>query len=535
MLDDEIPNEDTSFMMPDYVPDWLVKEIRKSKGGLEGFEGLRNVYSATDVFKLDRFDKRHFQDIRKKSPELDGLTQKHWGEDNNKSESWHDLVQDDFMAFYKAAPEKRKPDDMKATHKINHAAMSKAIEQREWKELRTYTELDEWTSAVAAVQFGEKLEELFDEQEELGQAQQRMSEQDRNIQNIINEMHENAGNGVSNEELAEKLMEALQDYDNAAKELDKEIKGNNSNIRQKVRQAAKDAKDDIEGTDEAMQMFGTDPGYVQRMPQQARIELAARIAKNRKLRELAMQVGRFVRLALGEQARKIVHAPDEVFETELGNDLARVLPSQTVYLADPELEDLFFTKYVEHSLVQYQLRGTEHVGQGAIIVMLDSSGSMMGVPEIWSKAVAIALLHIAAKQKRDFHAILFSSAHDPILEWEFKNGIANPLQVLEFAETIIGGGTDFMKPITRAVELLTKQYSTEGSAKGDLVFVTDGESHVTDEFVDRYFNSKEELAFRMYGCLIGSNPDILHTLCDTIYRISDFATGEDVKEVFGFV
>ena len=71
------------------------------------------------------------------------------------------------------------------------------------------------------------------------------------------------------------------------------------------------------------------------MPTEARLELARRIQRNRKLKELAEKVGRFVRLALGEQARKIVHGTDELHDIELGNDLHRTLPSELVQAVPP--------------------------------------------------------------------------------------------------------------------------------------------------------------------------------------------------------
>ena len=90
--------------------------------------------------------------------------------------------------------------------------------------------------------------------------------------------------------------------------------------------------------------------------------------------------------------------------------------------------------------MQYELRGTEKVARGAIICMIDSSGSMMGAKETWAKAVAIALLNIANQQNRDFYGMIFSSAHDPLKEWHFKKGKAAPQDVLDFAEFEFYGG-----------------------------------------------------------------------------------------------
>jgi uncharacterized protein with von Willebrand factor type A (vWA) domain len=265
------------------------------------------------------------------------------------------------------------------------------------------------------------------------------------------------------------------------------------------------------------------------------MELASRIRKSSGLRELAEKVGRFVRLAMAEQAQKIVHGIDEVHDVELGNDIHNVLPSELLNLADDDLDILFLKKFADKELLQYKLRGKEKVARGAIICMIDSSGSMMGARDTWARAVAIALLHIAYRQGRDFYGIIFSGPHDGLLEFSFPKGIAGPKEVLDFAESSMYGGTDFELPINRGVKVLETQFNGEGSQKGDLVMITDGECYVSEEWLDRFKNAKDFLAFRLYSCLIGANSTTLATISDDIYHITDFARGSDVQEMFGYV
>ena len=200
---------------------------------------------------------------------------------------------------------------------------------------------------------------------------------------------------------------------------------------------------------------------------------------------------------------------------------------------ETELE--FYRRWAEKELLVYELHGTEKVAKGAIICMIDSSGSMGGAKETWAKAVAIALLNIAYKQKRDFYGIIFSSRRDPLMEWYFPKGVASINDVLDFAEFEYMGGTDFELPISRAVEVLEKQFNDDGSQKGDLVLVTDGECAVSDEWFERYMNAKRDLAFRLFSCLIGVRSSTLNVLSDQTYNITDLLHGTDVKEVFGWV
>jgi uncharacterized protein with von Willebrand factor type A (vWA) domain len=516
-------------LVPDRIPNWLQESIRKSKGrNLDDFRLLDEFYKEKQVIKNDRFDKSAYDGIRKKSDELDELAKSF----HTDKPSWEDIVQDEFLAMFKASPEQRDEKEIRPTHKINHAALGRAIDTREWDELLTYTQLDEWMAASAAVDFGLKLKELWDEEEELSRLQDDIDEKDQEVQAALDALQDP---DAELEKALDELQDALDNFGDSANAIDKGIKANGGKLRKAGREAAKEAKDQTEQTEALLDSFGTEPGALQRMDATARMELASRIRRNRDLKELAEKVGRFVRLALSEQAQKITHGIDEVHDIERGNDIHKVLPSEWALLADEDLEFLFLKKYADRELLQYQLRGKEKVSRGAIICMIDSSGSMQGTRDTWARAVAIALLHIAAKQKRDYYGIIFSSAGDPLLEYSFPKGIAKPSDVLDMAEAGYHGGTDFETPINRAVEVLEGQFNAEGSQKGDLVMITDGECAVGQEWLDRFRNSKDQLAFRLYSCLIGMNSTTLSAMSDEMYHITDFARGSDVQDMFGYV
>lgn len=531
MSNDEF--EGLENLVPDRVPDWLQEMVKKSKGrNLDDYRNLTEYNKHTEVVKTDRFDRKHYKGMREVAPELHDLAMSRFEDDP----TWVELIQDEYLGLYKARPKTNKPDDMKPTHKLNHATMSKAMGLRDWEQLRTYTELDQWGAAMAAVEFGLKLADLFDEMKELMDAQDNMNDVDQKIKELLNELQEIGPDGELDnaQDFLDQLEDALVEYGEAAGNLNQQIQQNQNEIRQAVRQASGEALDDAQGVMDMLESFGTDPGQLQRMPAEARLELARRIQRSRKLKEMADKIGRFVRLALGEQARKIVHGTDEVHDIVQGNDINRMLPSELVQLAHPKTRKLFYKRYVERELLEYELRGTDKVARGAIIALIDSSGSMSGSKDTWARSVAIALLNIAYKQGRNFHGIIFSSASE-MMEFEFPKGQADPNQVMDFAEFSFHGGTDFMAPISRGVEILRKQYTDEGSQKGDLVLITDGISAVTDEWLDRFYNAKEELAFRMYGCLIGFQSPLIETLSDQVYNITELAQGTDVREMFGYV
>lgn len=510
---------------PKRVPPWLERMIRQAKGrDLSRYGILDEFFKETDAVKADKFDRVHYKGVREKASDLHDLAVSRFEDD----ESWFDLIESEYLAFYKATPKFRESSEMRPTHRINSTVLDKAHRTKEWEELRTYTQLDQWTSAMAAVEFGTRIAELFDEEKELQEASKRMQEAQKDLQKTLDDMQD--GNADLDD-----LDKQLDDYQDALDDLDQQLDSSNEAIGRAARKATKETRQTADNAESMLTSFGTDPGELQRMPHEQRIELAKRISGNKKLKELAEKVGRFVRLALGEQARKIVHGTEEVHDIVTGNNISRVLPSELAMLADKRTRMLFYKKFVEKELLQYELRGTEKVARGAIICMIDNSGSMSGQPELWAKAVGLALLAIASKQGRDFYAIHFSSSHDPLMEWYFPKGKAQISDVLDFAEYFYGGGTDFQKPISRGVEILERMFNDQDAQKGDLILITDGQAPVTEEWLDRYLNAKEELAFRLYSCLIGRYAPTLDVLSDDIYTIHELTHGGDVQDMFGYV
>jgi uncharacterized protein with von Willebrand factor type A (vWA) domain len=336
------------------------------------------------------------------------------------------------------------------------------------------------------------------------------------------------------EEFLDNLEASLEDLAEAGEALEDATGSQQYGLRQAVHEGMDDALDSAEDVVGLVQNFGTHPGQWERLDPRVRMELAHRLQKSRKLHDIAKMVGRIKRMAIGEWSRRVIHGVDEVYDTTIGSDLEHVLASELTYLADPETEDIFWIKYLEGTLLNYKLRGTEKANRGAIVCLLDNSGSMAGEQEIWGKGVAIALLEIAKREKRDFYGIHFGSSHE-LAEWYFPKGEVSLEDALDYAEYFFNGGTDFETPISRAVEVLESQFRSEGSTKGDIVMITDGECAVSPEWLTRFENAKDQMDFRLYGCLIGYYGHVLDELSDKLFTIKDIMSGGDVKEAFTLI
>src|SRR5262249_11546633 len=212
-------------------------------------------------------------------------------------------------------------------------------------------------------------------------------------------------------------------------------------IRLAARRGMAEALDEAEAVQSAIAAFGggcstsdggsrTSRGVTRR----EKNELAMRVMRSPRLKLIAEMCGRFTRIAMSVQKTRVNHPPSEITSITNGKDLAHLLPSEVALLSDPDLEDLFYLKFAERRLLQYELEGRESEGRGPIILALDESGSMsetLGgvVKEAWSKSVMLGLLAIARRQKRDLAVIHFSGPNQ-LRVGVFPKGESTPLELI---------------------------------------------------------------------------------------------------------
>jgi uncharacterized protein with von Willebrand factor type A (vWA) domain len=231
-----------------------------------------------------------------------------------------------------------------------------------------------------------------------------------------------------------------------------------------------------------------------------------------------MLAGKFKRIAAAKQKAKVRHGADEVSDVELGSNLSRVLPSELVKLSHPLLRKAFLASLLEGKVMQYRLSGTDSLGRGPLVVCIDKSGSMEGAADIWSTAVALALLDIAQRQRRPFALLAFDGEvkRQDIVEV----GGQLPEDTLF---TACSGGTNITGVLSRALSII--QESSGGMKKADVVLITDGESETQDAPVVRQF--AEQLRVTILGVGIGVSAESLKPWCDDARAINSLDTVED--------
>lgn len=246
--------------------------------------------------------------------------------------------------------------------------------------------------------------------------------------------------------------------------------------------------------------------------------LANKLQTNATMKHFMELVGRFRRIAANKAKQKVRHGVDEITDIVQGDDLARLLPTETARLMNPTRKLAFFRDFQERSLLQYSLNGVEPKGKGPMVVCLDKSMSMDGLPDEWATAVALALGDLAIRDGRVFAMISF----DTVILYEaiVKKGEKLPEKVLDID---CRGGTDIDVAFARALQIIVENPGQ--LAKADIVMITDGGSHQGRTKELRELAKKHGV--QSFGVAIGVNAECLKPWCDNVETVTDISRIDD--------
>ncbi len=265
-----------------------------------------------------------------------------------------------------------------------------------------------------------------------------------------------------------------------------------------------------------------------------RIELGRALARNPKLVRLAALVGRFREHA---RALRRAHTPRrsaEVYAVGTGDDPGRLLPAELVKLRHPLARRDLLRRLLDGAAQTYALRGPERSGHGPMLVCLDCSSSMEGAKELWSKAAALTLLHVARRRRRPFEVLAFSGAEAPIVHFPLvvRGGAAPDARgLVALAEHFPGGGTSFEKALSAALERVRGPRAAQ--RKADVVLISDGESSLSEAFGERLAAARRRDEVALWSVLIdvGSHSEeAMRRFSDRVVRVREL-TAEAAGEI----
>lgn len=226
----------------------------------------------------------------------------------------------------------------------------------------------------------------------------------------------------------------------------------------------------------------------------------------------------------------------EIRGVERGDAIARMLPSEAVLLSHPTLRLLWHARRSERSLLVYHAPGvlTERlrdrqtsvdaeesegkpVDRGPVVLVIDTSGSMMGGPEEAVKAVALQVLGVAFLEQRKCYVYMFSGPEQTIeQELAFdENGLA---RTLEFLSWSFHGGTVPDAALLRAIERLRSHEWRHA----DLLFASDGFFAVAPHTQREIQRLKRHRNLKIHAVVAGEGDGFDQLSCDERHLLTDW-------------
>lgn len=240
-----------------------------------------------------------------------------------------------------------------------------------------------------------------------------------------------------------------------------------------------------------------------------------------------------------EQVRREVRTPMVHSETrgvERSGEISRMLPVEAAMLGHPALRLLWHARRAERALLTYYVEGVAAEQEwaeaemedsperlpprqrGPIVAVIDTSGSMEGLPERVAKALVLEAMRTAHAEKR--RCLLYAyGAPGEIVEHELDLADGGTGRLLDFLALSFGGGSDEMGVMSRVVARLEEEHWKNA----DVVFVSDGEWPVPAELHATVLRAREG-GTRFHGVQIGNRGATgLASLCDPVHVFQDWA------------
>jgi uncharacterized protein with von Willebrand factor type A (vWA) domain len=409
------------------------------------------------------------------------------------------LSEDIYLCLFKVNPEVKDVEEISPLYRLNNMLIKKLLETDEFQDLRSSCSLNYFRSILGTEFINKEIVSNF----------KQISSSNAEFSNLLKQYDRNVNNyeekslrlqslyslfDRTRSETTKVEIERLIDLTNA---IETRIVDNIEGISEIISlenilyKGSSNAYKEFIATSNTIKSWGLDDGKLTPTSYDEKIEVSLKLRSLKKVKDISEMAGRFKRSASNLQKRKTKEEGQEICGVELGNEVHKVLPSEKILLANASTKKGFYKKYIQNELLSYKYKNNKAKSKGPIICCIDTSASMEGELEVWSKSLAITLLDIAVKQGRDFIAIMFSNKVYKVIE--FNKSRIEPKKLYELATFFYGSGTNFIEPLNECVRLM----NTVKYKYSDIVFITDGEAPLDKEFVGDFLAHKKKKEFRM--------------------------------------
>jgi len=496
--------------------------------------------------KSNFIDTEIFQDALADTRDMKGTIE----ERNEEQPFFKKLSEDLFNALYKPRPEVYNKQNVAESLQMENDLVNELINNEKFNKLRRNTAGDIFNSTFSLNTFQEQAYQHIQAWVQESKENQDLMDQMNNTieqQEELMKMLENLQYDPSNQDLQQQAQQLQQMIDQGnqqigQKQAQQRAQGktpNTADLKSGLNDALDQTQQQTQQMDDAFKNFfgdgdandgggaGQGKGALSRVPYDERKRLSDALLSNSTLKEIAKKLGRMKQL-LGDLNKKPSQYGHSIADVGTGNMVNRTLASEKMLLAEPALENEFYKKYLDKTLLQYETKGLEEM-KGPIVVCVDDSGSMHGNRDYWAKAIALAMLQLAMKDKRAYRCIIFSDGVDAIFDFDKDHFSADDM--IKMAEFFASGGTEFEPALVKAVESIEESRFK----KADILFITDGDPYgnLTPDFKARYKATKEEKGFKCQGIIIGNGGSrYLDEFCDSVTNITDLNKDGELSNIF---
>lgn len=482
MTDEEIEEFKNSKEYKEYGVDVNEEVITNTKANMHGksvqevlgltkkHESLAYSYNAIQCYDIDI---EIYEDIVAQSP----VMQETLEEGESLLPTFKYLHQDIYLSLFKYKALLLSESQMHISTRLNRKIIQNLLNTPEYISLRQTCRNDEFNAALGTEIIGkqaieiikealskvqnldekkEQMDALLEEEEKIDALAEDANELDELMEDALRNGDMSAyGQYAQQKDSIQQSINQLKAFANKiAEECDELITDDSlaEEVSTVLGTTLDQASMQVQETSTLCEAWGLGNGEACRVAYQNKKEAIEKIRSSSKLSKFTDIIGKFKESAITEQKKKAKHGAVEIKSVTTGDKIQDALPSDRMNLCNDTTKKDFYRRMSEHGLLQYSKEAHKQKNKGPIIVCVDTSGSMEGDAETWSKALTIGILEVAQMQKRDFACIIYSnSADDPIV---IRKDEISPEKIIACAENFHDGGTNFEAPLNKAVELI---------------------------------------------------------------------------------
>lgn len=478
-----------------------------------------------------------FKAARRKMPVIDYELEMPDGTKEAKQYTWEsfpEMLNDVARAsFSYDEPEVMASHKVRPSHMLNREVMAQNLISEGMRESRPYTRGNELESLFNAMAQGKDLEEsartrlaehiarsneMGEQEDEIRDADSMMDDLRKRAKQQIQD--QGAVDDPTRRQIKQQVKRRQQARGTLQQLLQQQQQSNM--VAQAIAAANSASQAGAEAVEALRSLPGVGGGESHNLSPDQQIELAEKWSDNPELMAIAKMLGRMYRDMRFKRETRTKNVPIEPVGVTTGNDLELLLPTEAARALqkDDFSKFTFVTDFVGRKLLQYEMSGKMPAGKGPIVCVTDGSGSMGGEPFVWASSLALCLMTIARREKRDFAGVEFGSAGQ-LKSWFFPSKVAlDSNEVLDYASHFWGGGTSTVTGMAEALRIIedVPEFRT-----ADIILIGDGQDTFTarDQAIR---HACVEKGVRIHGIsIMCPNNRYMEQMCETVVDVMDLA------------